>query len=237
VRETVHTGRPAWRLDIDVVPNAIVPEFSGDHLEIVVDRETGIPVRVVETRNGEFRRELRIEGLAVNAEPAPGAFALEFPPGAEVMESDEGFRRVELGAVEGLAGYEPLVPAWVPEGYELAEVAVAQEAFPTGAEAGNAVSRKVVSLAYRRGLDRFLVTTRLALGASWDDPLATGEGFVDEPERITIRRGALAGMEAELLIAPRSLPHVWALAADLVVTVGGDLSRAELIRVTESLAR
>jgi outer membrane lipoprotein-sorting protein len=235
VRETVYDGRPAWRLDIDVVPNAIVPEFSGDRFQIVVDRETGIPVRVVETKGGEFRREIRIENLRVNAAPTAGAFTVAFPPGAEVMASDEGFGRVELAAVAGIAGYEPLVPAWVPAGYELAVGAAAQEAFPTGAEAGNPPSRMVVSLAYRRGLDRFLVTTRLALGASWDDPLATGEGFVDEPERIAVRRGALVGVEAELLIVPRGIPHVWALADDLVVTVGGDLSRAELIRVTESL--
>jgi hypothetical protein len=106
----------------------------------------------------------------------------------------------------------------------------------------------VVSLSYRRGLDQFLVTTRLSQvpseiepelppDAVWGDPLATGEGFVDGGEKLTISRGALQGEEAELLLVPRGIPHLWALTDQLVVTVGGDLSRAELIHVTESLKR
>jgi hypothetical protein len=106
----------------------------------------------------------------------------------------------------------------------------------------------VVSLSYRRGLDQFLVTTRLArvpaegepelpLAQLWGDPLASGEGIHDEPEQLTIRQGALEGEEAELVLSSRGIPHVWALTNQLVVTVGGDLSRAELIAVTESLGR
>ncbi len=247
VRETSYEGRPAWRLDIDVAPNAIVPELSGNRFEITVDRGTGIPVRVVERKDGAFLSEIRIEDIAVDAELGPDAFALEFPAGAEVLRSDDGFRRVELGKVGAAAGYSPLVPSFVPEGYELAEVAVAPRAAPTGAEAGNPESRMVVSLSYRRGLDQFLVTTRLAgvlvdggpalpVEERWGDPLATGEGFRDEPEIVAIRGGALAGADAELLIAPRGIPHAWVLTDELVVTVGGDLSRDELIRAMESLA-
>jgi hypothetical protein len=247
VREVVYQGRPAWRLDIDVVPNAIVPDFSSDHLQLIVDQETGIPVRVLETNDGDFWRELRIEDLAVNVDLPPDTFRLEFPPGADVARMDDGFRQVELSDVAGIVGYAPLVPAWVPEGYDLAEVAVASEAAPTGAEGGNP-TRMVVSLSYRRGLDQFLVTTRLAQVPSqgeselppaqlWGDPLATGEGYVDEREQITIARGALAGQQAELVVVPRGIPHVWALTNELVVTVGGDLSRAELVQVTESLTR
>jgi hypothetical protein len=246
VRETTYEGRPAWRLDIDVVPNAIVPDFSGDSFEITVDRGTGVPVRVVERKAGAFLSEIRIEELAVDVELPADAFALAFPAGAEVMRSDDGFRRVELGEVEDAVGYRPLVPAFVPDGYELAEVAVARRAAPTGAEAGNPESRMVVSLSYRRGLDQFLVTTRLARvpagsGLSpeerWGDPLATGEGFRDEPEIVTIRGGALQGVDADLLIVPRGIPHAFALTDELVVTVGGDLSRDEIVRIMESLAR
>jgi hypothetical protein len=234
-------------LDIDIVPNAIVPDFSADRLEITVDRGTGIPVRVLETNDGAFWREIRIEDLVVNVDLAPDTFRLEFPPGAEVMRSDDGFRRVDLGEVPGLVGYAPLVPGGVPDGYELAEVAVARESASTGAEASNP-SRMVVSLSYRRGLDQFLVTTRLARVTAegepevppaqlWGDPLASGEGIIDEREQLTVRHGALEGQQAELVLSPRGIPHVWALTDQLVVTVGGDLSRAELIAVTESLGR
>jgi hypothetical protein len=248
VREIVYDGRSAWRLDIETVPNAIVPEFSGDGFEITVDRKSGVPVRVLETKNGAFLREFRIRNLVVNADLAPDAFHLTFPAGAEEMRSDDGFRRVRLGDVARIVGYAPLVPARVPDGYELAEVAVAKQSAPTGSEAANPSSRMVVSLSYRRGLDQFLVTTRLArvpaegepalpLEKLWGDPLATGEGFIDDGEQVTVHRGALQGQEAELVLVPRGIPHLWALTDELVVTVGGDLSRDELLRVTESLRR
>jgi hypothetical protein len=248
VREIVYEGRPAWRLDIEVVPNAIVPDSSADHLEITVDRDTGIPVRVLETNDGAFWREVRIEDLIVNDDLPPDTFRLPFPPDVEVMRSDDGFLRVGLGEAAGIVGYRPLVPARVPDGYELAEVAVATESAATGSEAGNPPSRMVVSLSYRRGLDQFVVTTRLArvpaegepeppLARLWGDPLASGEGILDDREQLTIRLGALQGEKAELVVSPRGIPHIWALTDDLVVTVGGDLSRAELVDVIESLTR
>jgi hypothetical protein len=246
IAEVTYNGRPAWRLTVDAVRNAIVPEFTGDGFEIIVDRETGLPVRVLETQDGAFLREIRIENLVVNPEIAPGAFEPSFPTNAEVMRMDEGFQRVSLEEVSGVVGYAPLVPVRIPSGYELAEVAVARKGGGTGVEAANPHSRMVVSLSYRRGLDQFLVTTRLGRATAegepalpleklWGDPLATGEGYVDEKETIVVEGGALDGETAELVLVPRGIPHLWALTDDLVVTVGGDLSRSELIRVTESL--
>jgi len=164
---------------------------------------------------------------------------VSFPPGAAVDRTDDGFQRIGLEDIEGVVGYAPLVPEQVPDGYELTEVAVAKEAPQTGVEGGNPISANVVSLAYRRGLDRFVATTRLrhvpGFQDIWDDPLGTGEGFQDDPERIRVASGALEGVQAQLLIAPRNTPHIWAKTDKLVVTIAGDLSRAELIAVAESL--
>lgn len=237
VREIVYDGRPAWQLDVDTLPNAIVPQFTGDRFQLTVDRETGIPVQVVELKSGVALKELRVEELAVDADVGRAAFRLEFPDDAEVMRSDDGFQRVPLAGVRSVVGYEPVVPASVPGGYELAEVAVAEQAGPTGREAGNPPSRMVVSLSYRRGFDQLVVTTRLARGESWSDPVATGEGYVDDPEKVTIGRGALAGASVELLIAPRGIPHLWTRHDGLVVTIAGALGRDELLRVTESFER
>jgi hypothetical protein len=234
VREASYDGRPAWQLEVDAVPNAIVPDFTGDRFEIMVDRESGFPVRVVERGRGSLLRELRVERLAVNADLPRDTFRLQFPAGSEVARTDDGFRRVRLDETEAIVGYLPLVPTWVPAGFELAEIAVAAESGPTGTESGNPLSRDVVSLSYRRGLDQLLVTTRRRGTARWSDPLATGEGFVDEPERVVIRDGALRDVTAELVVAPRGVPHLWALTDDLVVTVAGDLGRSELVRVAES---
>jgi hypothetical protein len=241
VQEVTYEGRPAWRLTVDAVPNAIVPDFSGDGFEVTVDRETGLPARVVETQDDAFFREIRIERLTVDRAIAPDAFTIPFPRGTEVMRSDTGFRRAPLAQVRDRVGYAPLVPTWLPAGYEAAEVAVASggTGAPTGVEGSNPPSTDVVSLSYRRGLDQVLVTTRQRHVRGWpdvwSDPLATGEGYVDEPKRILARRGALSGVELNLLIVPRNIPHVWALTDELVVTVSGDLSRDELVRLTESL--
>jgi hypothetical protein len=227
----VRTVGDTWQLDVDGEPNRIVPELSGDHLAITVDRVTGLPTHVVESRRGRVLHDLRIGDLVVDAQLPADTFRLGFPPDAEVMRSDDGFRRVALDDVARAVGYRPLVPTRVPAGFELATVAVATEAAPTGKEGANPPSRRVVSLEYRRGLDVLLVTTRLRGNGRWDDPLATGEGFVDRPTPVTI-----AGTTWQLLVAPRALPHLWALTGDLVVTVGGDLSAAELKQVAAALA-
>lgn len=80
----------------------------------------------------------------------------------------------------------------------------------------------MVSVAYRRGFDRIVVTTR-ATGAAaaarlpspgsgsvtcWADPLASGEGILDQPERFTVAGGALAGAQAELHARSRPAPHL-----------------------------
>jgi hypothetical protein len=240
VAETEYEGRPAWRLDVAAQVNRIVPEFSGDEFSIWVDQETGIPVKVVERKNGRTLDELRIDELTVNAGLEPGALAVRFPPGVEVTRSNDRFQRTSLARVQSIVGYAPLLPGWVPEGFELAEVAALPgTGVPTGAEAGNPPSTDVISLSFRRGFDQLIITTRLRnvpdYPQEWADPLATGEGIVDQPEQVELGRGVLSGVEANVLVVPRNTPHLWALTDDLVVTVSGDLSREELIRVAESL--
>jgi hypothetical protein len=54
--------------------------------------------------------------------------------------------------------------------------------------------------------------------------------------RFTVGAGALAGAQAELVLSPRGIPHVWAINDRLVVTVAGDASGDELRRLAESFA-
>jgi len=256
VTETSYDGRPAWALDTDVEPNKI--GGGGDHLRVTVDRETGFPVRVVETIAGAPFRELRLEQLVVNTPVDRTEFTIEFPAGVELFRHDAGWRRVPtVGEARGEVGYAPLVPNAdaLPEGFALARVAVVDRAQGTGVEGLNPPTRKAVSLAFHRGLDRILVTTRLRGGivdgrepgtapgrcseclgeSSWSDPLASGEGFFDDPDELSVAGGALAGSPAQLLVGPHTVPHVWALGDDLVVTVSGDATRAELVRILESM--
>ena len=257
VTTTTYDGRDAWQLDTDVAPNNI--SGGGDHLAITVDQETGYPVRVVETVKGAFFRELQLTELVANSGEVDRAeFTLEFPPGVEVSRFDAGWKRLSsLDQVQALTGYAPLVPSAdaLPEGFELRQISTVNKAGGTGVEGLNPLTREAVSLAYHRGLDRILVTTRLrgpivdgrepgsspgqcteCLGdSSWSDPLASGEGFIDDPEGLTVAAGALAGSPAQLLIRPRTTPHVWAVGESLVVTVSGDATREDLLAIIASL--
>lgn len=239
VQTGTYEDRSVWKVNVPVPSNALYPD--ADRFEITIDQETGIPILVVATLDGEFKSELRVEKLAVDSALGANDFELRFPHGMPVQRTDAGFRRVSLDEVAAEVGYPPLVPSSVPDGYRLAEIAVARRSMQTGVEASNPISRDVVSLSYRRGLDQFIVTTRRrhvpGFPDEWSDPLATGEGFRDKPENITLAGGELSGLSADLLIVPRNIPHLWILTDELVVTVSGDLSRAELISVAESLRR
>ena len=147
------------------------------------DEELGVALRQLEVpeHRPEFHAELR-------RLLAHETFSLAFPAAAEPNDLEHGFGHVEPAQIGQVVGYDPLVPAWLPEGYRPAEVAV--------------------------------------------DP---GEGYRDRPERVILGRGTLSGVEAKLLLVPRNVPHLWALGDELVVTVSGELGRAELVRVAESL--
>ena len=253
VTEVSEQGRPAWRLVTPVAPNKLAgPGGSGDRLEVVVDRQSGFPLRITETLAGAFLHEVRLSNLVVDGPVDPAQFLLDLPAGVPTFRQDAGFRGVPLAQVQAAAGYQPVLPsrASLPPGYQLAEVTVAGQAQPTGTEGANPPSRRVVSVAYRRGFDRIVVTTRLTgtarpcatltgppgsgTIACWADPLASGEGFVDQPQRFTVAGGALAGARAELVLSPRGLPHVWTVDDRLVVTIGGDAGGEELRRMAES---
>ena len=257
VGPTTYDGREAWVLELDVEPNKI--GGGADHLAVTVDRESGYPVRVEETIDGAFFRELRLEKLAADTgDVERSEFTVEFPPGVEVSRVDEGWRRLaSLGEVRAEVGYAPLVPRGdaLPEGFALKQISTADRAQGTGVEGLNPPTRDAVSLAFHRGLDQILVTTRLRGGlvadrqpgtepgqctecvgaSSWSDPLASGEGFIDSPEPLVVSSGALVGSPGQLLIGPHTVPHVWAVGERLVVTVSGDATRAELVEILESL--
>jgi hypothetical protein len=153
VAEVTEQGQPAWRLVTLVEPSKLAGAgASGDQLEVVVDRESGFPLRITETLAGAFLNEVRLANLVVDGPVDPDAFLLDLPVGAQAFRRDAGFRSVALGQVAAAAGYQPVLAseASLPPGYRLAEVTVAADAQPTGTEGANPPSRGVVSVAYRR---------------------------------------------------------------------------------------
>jgi len=249
VVDTVEDGRPAWRLVAPVVPNKLAgPGRSGDQLEVVVDRQSGFPLRVTESLKGKFLHEVRLSNLVPDAVVDPSVFVLGFPAGTPVFHQDGRFRRVTLDQVAAIVGYRPILPKDLPNGFKMAEITAAAKGAPTGTEGMNPPASGVVSVAYRRGFDRIVVSSRLTgniagcagdgsgSSACWADPVASGEGIVDTPEPFVVGAGALAGTHAQLVVSPRGIPHVWTIGDRLVVTIAGDASGADLRRIAESFA-
>ena len=243
VQHIDYEGRPAWRVVVPVSinlasgPDGAPPGPVGE-IDVTVDRQTGFPVRTITSSRGAVSSVVRLSDLHVDAPDTLTRLDVAFPPGTlPVAGVDLGFRRVPLVDVASTVGYAPLVPKTVPDGFRLAEVALADDAPATGS--GNPRSVRVVSLAYQRGFDRLVVTTRATGGdpSRWSDPVGRGSGpGMAPPEPVTLEGGALDGVGAQVVLRAQDVPHAWAVTDRLVVTVAGDLSKAELVDVMQSLS-
>lgn len=250
VTDTVEQGRGAWRLVTPVVVNKLAgPGGSGDQLEVIVDRQSGYPLRVTESLQGTFLQEIRLSNLVANEPVDPSMFVFDFPPGVKVSRQDRGFRQVTLDHAATIVGYRPVLPTDLPPGFKMTLVTAAVRGAQTGMEGMNPRAGGVVSVAYRRGFDQIVVSTRKTGGIPgcaalpalitqdcWADPLSSGEGNIDVPEPFVVEGGALAGANAELVLSARGTPHVWTIDNRFVVTISGDASGGELRRLTESFS-
>ena len=235
VRPATYFGRPAWQVTF----RQTLPDREGVvAVTVTVDQRTGLPVAVHQAGSPASlgSSDLRITRLEVNRPLSRRTFTIAFPTGAAVMEENFGFRRISLERAAQLAGYQPLVPQALPGGLLLSLVSFAQRATAT-AGGTNPPAPKVVSLAYRRGFEQAIITTRPAGAAPgrWRDPFQTPGGPATEIQRVTLTGGALNGDHAYVVVEPGSAPHLWAVGHGLVVTIAGDLSVAELIHTAESL--
>ena len=228
IEEIDFGGSPAWTLR---TPTG----NPGEEREITVDRGTGIPVRDRRLRDGRFAGEWRIERLQIDA-GRNETFRLQPRKGQQQTRFDMGFERMSIERAETVVGYEPLLPTWLPPGFELGDVGVARTSRPTGDEQHqNPESRNVVSLRYQRGLDQIVVTTRLTGPdpSLWGDPVIGSSVHARTPVRLRFVKGALR--DAVLVIDPNSVPHIWAIAGPLVVTIAGNVDGEELERIAASL--
>jgi hypothetical protein len=226
VEPTTLDGRAAWRVTLAVEPDPRL--FQADRVEVTVDRDTGMPLMVVWAAGGKTRASMQVEKLRVDPRLPPDEFELPFPRG-EVLHQDLGYRRVALAGVRPIVGYEPFVPRMLPASYRSAEIGAAREVSP--AAGGESPPRDAVEISFRRGLQQFVVGSQARRGAAHDPFGGPGR------EKVTLHGGALDGATAEIVIDPRSVPHLWLATPKLVVFVAGDLTRAELIAVAQSLQR
>jgi hypothetical protein len=99
-----------------------------------------------------------------------------------------------------------------------------------------------VVLTYRRGFDRFSVVSRWRRDnpPGSDDPFDENALAASATTTMALQYGALRGTIARLVIGMPDWPHLYVtLGAGrrVSVSVAGDLTRAELLRIADSMAR
>jgi len=207
---------------------------------VTVDEETGYPVRIQEFAHGVVHYEVHIEDLVVDAPLPADTFMLERAEGWPESE-DLGFRDCSLDELAGKIGYDPHLPAWLPGGFELARTTHATTAWEVPyVPAVN--GRGVAAVRYERGFESITVTVRQASNprlSAVQDPFALVGNYSPEdappPDQRQITAGVYAGSIARVVTSQVVVPHLWLVDGDVLVTVAGDLTERELLRIVESM--
>jgi hypothetical protein len=237
VQEVRYEGRPSWLLTI---------RSDSVEREITVDRALGLPVHDV-LRNGDtVLGEWRLQDLSVGGDIPSSTFALEPAAGQETRTQDEGSRRIAPDAIAGTAGYAPLVPTWLPDGYRLDHAAVS----PSYSRGGTPGRTDIVSFVYRRGLEQVTVTMRPhdASGGSFshtigsrfctvrsiDAVICADRNEAPQSHDVKLDSGALAGEAAQVMIDIAVPPTLTVATDKLDVQISGDADAAELTRIANS---
>ncbi|HEX6380147.1 MAG TPA: hypothetical protein VF180_02765, partial [Acidimicrobiia bacterium] len=95
-------------------------------------------------------------------------------------------------------------------------------------------AKQIVAMTWHDGVDRFTVTLRPKGTDQWDDPFGA-EGMVPDNQPAVLPLPGRAPLNASVVVDAPFVPHLWGITEDIVVTVSGDLPRAELERVAGSL--
>jgi hypothetical protein len=220
-------GRPAYRATVPLPANDCAGLPRGNE-ELWIDRETFLPLRMVERRGGTVRRMFRLSYRDRNR-PLPGAFT-PIPPGRNPNRQDEGFVRTSPAAAARRLSYRPQLPASVPDGFELAVSGWAPMSRETGAEGANPRYRQLFAAVYMRGLERIDFTMRLAGDRGWiDDPFGA-ECVSQEGSSTRIR-----GVPAFYAGSPQIVPHLYWQRGRILYALSGPLSKTQLVELASSL--
>ena len=239
-------GRPAWHYDGPMVGDALAGPTIEDHVVVDVDQQSG--VLLLHAVSAQGRETRRFEATSVEPRPHEDRrrYRPDPPPTAEVTVDDHGFSAMTLDEVAANAGYDLLVPASVPAGFELDEVLWdAEKPLYTGAEALNPAPARVTSMTWRGPAGaRVTVTLRpensdpgaKQEGQVWSDPFG-GEGVNLPATEVSVPLEGRPPLVGEVFLAAPAVPHLWGITGDLVVTVDGDLDADGLRALARSLRR
>ena len=238
VRDVVFAGRPAWSVSIPAPASSDLDSLA----KVVVDRETGLLLRYEDSFQTVTYSRLRVD----EALP-PGLFSTRIPEGY-IGHTRRADYFCSLRAVPARVGREPLLPASVPEGYSLDDVATSPQTAGSwdgwmGPDPGTHDAHEAVHLRYRRGTDAFAVD-QFSLGSTPEHGKISKRevaGYFAHVDKLpTYRAVRLRGGKFEGKRAATFFNHAGANLivhdGDLMVLISGALTRQDLVDVAESLA-
>lgn len=158
VHEVTFAGRSAWKLTATFKPGEDFYDSYGARVDAVVDRETGLVLRVVQYAYDPTRWTsiASVRKLAIGEQTSASDFVLPKPRGVIERRHDYGFRRVPVAAAVATIGYRPLLPTNTL-GRSLNDFAVAKTStFPFP---GIPTRRNIASARFGRGASIVTVST------------------------------------------------------------------------------
>ena len=230
-------GRPAWRGSY---------AKGGWRRTTTVDKATGFPLRYVladVSRPVTHRYVWRVIDIATDAPADAGSFTITIPDGSKVDTANEYEHFTTPDDLAARVGYQPLLPAALPDGSVLA--ASSTQPDPWGTYNWffpiphpwvdlSKLPDNEVRLYYHRGYDWFTLTELPRVGGvgnSVPRELDKRPGFAYR--KTVLGAGAFAGKTARTWMGDGAVLYVQ--NATYAVEISGDLTRSELLAIAMSL--
>ncbi|MDQ1490694.1 MAG: hypothetical protein QOJ23_3208 [Actinomycetota bacterium] len=236
VTSSTLAGRPTWHYDGPTVQDRLGGDGAPNHAVADVDQASGVLLELTRSVDAKVITHFIASHVATAARTDRSQYHLDPPPGAKTSTFSIGFvpKTLDEAAASGLP-YDLLVPGLVPSGFELGSVSVDTDvASSTGPEGMNPPAKSVVAMTWRNGAQAFTVTLRPKGADQWDDPLGA-EGLMLDAQPVRLPLAGRPELEGTVAVDAPIRPHLWGITGDVVVTVSGDLPRAELEAVAGSL--
>ncbi len=236
VSETTYLGRPAWQ--------AAYTEHGWQHT-ITVDKATLFPLRyvLVATRAPRMSKSVwRVVDIATDVPVTAADFTLDIPAGAPIDSFTEYEHFTTTDQIAANVGYQPFLPAWLPEGSVLASASTLPDPWgPFGWPLryyGPAVDLSTLPdnethLYYHRGYDWFTVIESPRIGTANSVPAGLDQHPPFAYRKTVLAVGAFAGKTARTWMGDGTTLYVQNGAYAVEIT--GDLTRSEILAVAASL--
>lgn len=238
-------GRRAWSV---TVPEPLAGGGSEGTVRIVVDTESGYPLAVEHWSADGDVRGTRIENVRVGGDVPRNRFTLAVDVRDKLLPMSERFRRMSLRQAAALGtrattSFTPYIASWVPRGYHLSGITGAVNSVFLGTcrpvHTGQVGSLTVV-LTYSRGFDRFCIVSRWreTNQPGSDDPFDENSAAVADSTQTRLASGSLRGETASVVLGLPDWPHLFVTSGagrKVSVSVAGDLTQDELVRIAGSL--